>query len=601
MRQYQAVKPSLVDGFVVRTGEIKDEPWEGFSASIANRRRMLPHMETGTFPAHLFERRAPNQTEGELRWMRDNFRHTTLPVFLDLDNTVGRGLHERNWSISIDDDAARAYVLGGVREWGALFEFVKHALLRPKISDPMAVLAFLPSSIETVTDAEGVERIAPDARLYAEPMIYSSDRVWGYEYDGWYLLRLAECSTITHGTQKKKNGVVCVLIDGENVWRIEQTGRSKDDTFDISLSFSHGVGQAPCIHLMGVPSLSENGLVWTSPFMAVSDLLDEALLEEHQLIASKAKLMFPHAVVVGDPCSFYDRSLGAQCIGGSLAWMEGDKQMSRTCPECHGTGHKNRMSPFGELVINTNPNSTAPDGANATNAMAFVSPQTDPSRFVREEIDRYIKEARGIMHLDAEVPMVSGSAPTATQAGLNAKAREAFVRPICDQMFTIFSFGVQCLGRYLNGPTWDGYTLTKPTSYDLRTDAEYMAMLSEVAASPLPPVFTSMLVAQYMDYRYGGEAHKRSALEALLMADRLIGMSQEAIASDVAAGRIAPWETLIHYSGAAILGTLESDDAFRSMDTLQRVAAIKAAAQASAQQRDGTSSALDRLNAALQP
>jgi hypothetical protein len=85
------------------------------------------------------------------------------------------------------------------------------------------------------------------------------------------------------------------------------------------------------------------------------------------------------------------------------------------------------------------------------------------------------------------------------------------------------------------------------------------------------------------------------------MADRLIGMSKEAIASDVAAGRIAPWETLIHYSGAAILGTLESDDAFRSMDTLQRVAAIKAAAQASAQQRDGTSSALDRLNAALQP
>ena len=57
---------------------------------------------------------------------------------------------------------------------------------------------------------------------------------------------------------------------------------------------------------------------------------------------------------------------------------------------------------------------------------------------------------------------------TATQSGLDAKARAAFVKPICDQLFVIFDFGIRCIGRMMRGPEWSDYSLRVPVEYDLR-------------------------------------------------------------------------------------------------------------------------------------
>jgi hypothetical protein len=128
-RQYAIMKVALVDGHAKKFDALKEEPWAGYKAAQRERSRILPHVSEGAFPEHLFKARAPNQTQAELDWMRENFEHTTLPVYLDLENTVGRGLHETNWNLAIDDADIEGYVTTGVNEWGALFEFVKAALL----------------------------------------------------------------------------------------------------------------------------------------------------------------------------------------------------------------------------------------------------------------------------------------------------------------------------------------------------------------------------------------------------------------------------------------------------------------------------------------
>ena len=579
LRQYARVKPSLVEGRAVKFKAITDEPWPGYRSAQVERQRIMPHVSEGAFPEHLFTARAPNQTEEELKWMRDNFEHTTLPVYLDLENTVGRGLHETNWSLTIGDDAIEAHVNRGVREWGALFAFVKAALLKRKIADPMGVVAFLPKSLETVQDAEGNESIAPDAVIKAEPMVFGSDRVWGFEYDEWYLIRLSESSIVTEGNRQVRKGVVCILVDDVNVWRIEQSGRAKDERFDIALDYTHGVGEAPVIHMMGTPSAQHDGLVWTSPFSASAGLLNVALLTEHQLRASEAKLMFPVRVMIGDPCDFYDKVHGVRCMDGVIAWNEGDKRIEKKCQACGGTGHKNRISPFGELVINADPNSTKPDAVNASNALSYASPSTESSRFMREEVERYISSARAIMHLDAEKPMSGGQQQSATQAGLNAKARAAFVKPICDQLFVIFDFGIRCIGRMMRGPEWSDYSLRVPVEYDLRTDADFVAAISESSKSGLPTFITAMLTDEFIASRHADDAESLGNARALAIADRMAMMSEAAVASEIASGRAQPWEALLHYNGLAILAVAMQDDGFAALDLLAKAERLRAIAR----------------------
>src|SRR5690606_31699111 len=262
--------------------------------------------------------------------------------------------------------------------------------------------------------------------------------VWGYDYDRWYLLRLPSCSQLDSDRKGKPTGAVCILVDDEAVWRIEQYGRAKEEAFRVELFYRHNVGEPPVIHMMGVPSVRHDRLVWKSPFSAAAGLLNAALLEEHQLRASKAKLMFPVVSLIGDPCDHFEPSKGARCVGGSLRWFENDREVTTSCPVCKGSGRKSRLSPFGELVINANADSLANDNVKASDAVSFAAPPTQASEFVRAEVDRYISMARSIMHLDAERPISGGDQKTATQAGLDAKARAAFVKPICDQLFTIY-------------------------------------------------------------------------------------------------------------------------------------------------------------------
>ena len=600
LRQYKAMKPALVDGHAVKFDALKDDPWPGYRAAQRERSRILPHVSEGAFPEHLFLARAPNQTMAELKWMRDNFEHTTLPVYLDLENTVGRGLHETNWNLTIGDAEVEAHVSSGLREWGALFAFVKAALLKRKIADPMGVVAFLPKNIETVEDEEGNSTIAPDAVLKPEPMVFGSNRVWGFEYDEWYLLRISESSELIEGNRKVRKGVICLLIDAEHVWRIEQHGKAKDELFDITIDYTHGVGEAPVIHMMGTPSAHHDGLVWTSPFAASAGLLNVALLTEHQLRASEAKLMFPVRVMIGDPCDFYDQQHGVRCMDGMIAWVDGEKRIEKQCTACGGTGHKNRISPFGELIINADPNSTKPDGVNANGALAYASPSTDSSRFMREEIEQYVVSARSIMHLDAETPMAGGDAKSATQSGLDAKARAAFVKPICDQLFTIFDFGVRCTGRMMRGPAWEDYSLRVPVEYDLRTDADFIGTIAEVQKSGLPTFIAAMLTDEFIASRHADDPESLSSARALAIADRMAMMDAAAVASEIASGRAQPWEVLLHYSGLSILTTAAEGENFADLDVLAKAQRLREIAREQAAASGAASPALAGVIAAIE-
>jgi uncharacterized membrane protein len=598
------VKDHLKEGDLTKGKDgLYPELWKGYNRAIQQRHQLLPHIVQGEFPEHLFSQRAPNQTERELEWLRANYKPVTLPVFSDLRNTVGRALHERNWSLEFSDTPAsqdmEAFVTQGIKEWGSLANFIKSAGITTMLQDAMGVLTFLPSTVPVIEREDGSMVMDPDGILTPDIAYYQCEDVWGFKYDEWYLLKREERSEVAYGNGTKPWGLVLWLVDKDVVWRIQQVGKLVDWRFEITQEFTHGVGFPPCIHWGGEAIYRHNSLMWESPYLSVAGILDIAMLQEHYLRASEAKCVYPHTVVMGSPCDFEDNDHHA-CNGtGYLVWMEGEREIKRECPSCKGSGWKTRLSPMGQVVINPVPDQVGSDSTriDATNALAFVSPSVETVRYIWERYKGNIKDARAIMHIDAEAPMVGGDAKTATEVGLNARAKDAFVKPIADRLFVIKDFAVLCMGKMRHGADWQDYVLRPPSHYDLRTDGDLLAEIAEAIERKLPPPIIDYLTWQYVQSRYANDPEALDSFSVVLRADRLQTMDWQAIQTEAAAGRVQPWEILIHFSGMGLLEQLWAENpALRDAEIQVQVETLVAKAKEVA-----TSSAAPAQAAASNP
>lgn len=596
--RWTRIKPWVKDGDIVPNTQDSSRPewpdlWPGYAEAVRQRNGIIPHVMPGGFPAALFEAKAPNQTQKEMDWMRANYRQVTMPVYLDLENTVGRAMHPRNWSLDYDESPAselvKEYVEKGVKEWGSLFNFFRFAGTKLKISDAMGCLTFVPSSVDVIDSGDGVTVQDPDQEIRPEIMYFEVDRLLAFDYDSWYLLKLDQKSEVTDGNTVRRSGVMCWLIDDEAVWIIKQVGRRNEYRFEISEYYRHGLGYPPCINWMGTPSVKGSRLIWESPYLAVKDVLDTALLGEHWLRASEAKCVFPTTAVIGSPCEFIDAEHSAMCTGGTIRWSEEGIDRTRKCPQCNGSGWTPRLSPLGQVIINPDSQTTTGDGVNATNAVAFHSPPTDSVRYLKEQFDARIRYARSIMHLDAEAPMMGGDAKTATEAGLNARAKDAFVKPIADQMFVIFDFAIKCIGQQMVGTQWDGFSLRPPSNYDLRTDQDHLAEIASAMEKGLPPAIVDYLVWEYITSRYQNDPDAMAAFEVITKADRLSGMPLMAIQAEAAAGRVQPWEIYLHFAGMMLYEKEAMTEGWDALDIIARIERIQAAAKIAAQSTGGQS------------
>lgn len=604
-RQFAIMKPFLKDGELSANekGELP-EPWVGYARSWHQRRELGPHIVNGDFPEHLFRKRAPNQTEAELQWIRDNYKQVTLPVYLDLENTVGRAMHPRNWSIEFAEDEHSQDVMdyseNGIREWGSVFNFMRFAGLRLKMQDAMGVVAVLPTNIAVLEDEYGTQVQDPVAVVDPDLHYFTCEQLWGYEYDRWYLLRLNANSWIQYGNRNEQTGVLLWLVDSENVWRIEQTGKKVEWTFNISLEFRHGVGFAPCINLMGTPAVKQGRLVWESPYLAAKDLLDIALTEEHYLRASIASVMYPVAVMIGDDCDYVDPADNTPCVKGTLRHFLEDGQVNeRACPACKGSGSKGRLGPFGKLVINRNPDSAANDAISAHDALAYVSPETGSLEFVSSEAHRNEQKARSILHLNAEAPMAGGDSKTATEAGLNNRAKDAFVKTIADQIFVVHRFVIECIGKIRHGESWEGFSLRPPTNYDLRSDADHLAEIANAKEKGLAPWRVEMLEAEYDASRYADSPETLRMMSVIARADRIKNMSMQMIQAEAATGRVEPWQIHLHHHAVPLYQSLIEDSAFAENDERQQVEKLIERAKADLSKSTKADNPLSKLASTL--
>ena len=537
------------------------EYWDGYNFAANLYDSILPHTRSDVYPSHLLSVRAPNQTQMQADYIKANYKAVTLNVFEDFKATISRAFADQNWSLKYNSetderfgqDNFQRFVNNEIDKYGSLEAFVKSLLPTLKLVDPNGIIAIEPEDFDVERKDDDSETILLSNNLIKPlPNYYNCKRIVGQDLDKYYLVVDDDNSMVKNGSKYEETGIVLELYDDAAIYRIEQIGRKSDFTFgDPVVYFQHDLGYVPCKKLMGTPQIINNELLFQSPFSTVVPLLDQVVLDESYLQMSKATSAFPFMVAIGEICEFTDRE-GNRCDNGQI--FDTISGGYRTCGGCGGAGVKSRFSPTGMLLVK--PKTSLSDGDTGISGeyMKFVSPPMDTLTFLRTEIDSHLKKSREILHLPSSDSSITiGESSTATGSLNKMRSLYAFVKPISDQLFSIYEFCLITMGKMRYGEYFGGVTLVYPTSFDISTPSDYLALISEGIKAGVPPAVTYANVYNYIKAVNYTDDESSAIYELIVNADELLLMSSADVIARISNGTVEKWQDVLHHSAPQLI------------------------------------------------
>jgi len=562
------------------TKEEKDIPnyYKGYRKAVMQSERISTHSEVDKYPEKLFEKRAPNQNEEESEYVRENYKNTTHPVYMDYLSITSRGLQDNNWSIQYPSGSAEAddysrYITRGIDVFGSVENYVKRIVPSIRANDPNGVMTFYIKEPPLI-EVDGEMVVADNERLEPQPKYFKCGQVVHWEWNTSAMFESHEKTVVDYNGKPAKVGRVFYFYDDTNIWKIEQAGKFIDHTFNFSVVFRHEMGMFPCIKLGGVPSiLSDNSIYYTSRFYYAVDLLDWSLLYDNYLNVSIANVCFPFRWMVGDECDFHDER-GA-CVDGKIATEFGFTD----CPSCHGTGMKIRTSPMKTYLLKSEKGQDKGD-TSFPQPIGFISPETHTLEFTKKTSQEYKNDARQMLHVYTTNDKATGSDDTATGKLIDLKAMYAFVQPDSDQTFDVFQFLLDVIGKVREGENFEGAVLTYPTSFDFRTDADILDDIRIARESGAPTHIINSLMYQYINNRFYTESDTARVSELIMAADRLLTLNNDQIIQRKAQGAVDNWEIVLHDSAFTLINELiDEDGGFLDLELQAQVDSLEARAK----------------------
>jgi len=568
------------------------EYWSGYNYAAKMYDSILPHSRSDVYPEHLLSVRAPNQTDAQALYIKANYKATTLSVFEDFRSTISRAFADQNWSIRYSpelderfgEETFQRYVNNEIEKFGSLEMFIKNMLPTLKLVDANGIIAIYPDDIEYLDEEEFEEPVMGNELLRPMPTYYNCKNIVGQKFGEYYLVISDDHSYVKVGSKTEESGIVLYLYDSMAIYKIEQTGKKSDMTFsEPVLYFQHNLGYVPCIKLMGSPQLINDEIAFQSPFITAVPLLDQVVLDESYLQMSKATSAFPFMVALGEICEFVDRE-GNRCNDGQI--FDPINGGYRTCGSCSGSGVKSRFSPTGMLLIK--PKTSVSDGDSGLSGeyLKFVSPPMDTLTFLRTEIEQQMSKSRRILHLpSSDESGTIGEASTATGSLNKLRSLYAFIKPISDQLFTIYEFCLVTIGKMRYGDLFGGVNLVYPTSFDISTPSDYLAVISEGVKAGVPPSITFSNVYNYIRAIHYTDEETSAVYDLIINADELLLMSNADILARLASGSVEKWQDVLHNSGPQLIMELirdfiptEGAERFLDLPMSEQIAALRAKA-----------------------
>lgn len=566
-----------------------------FAVNMYERIKVHAELSEDSYPEKIFRSRAPRMTDDENKYLKDNYKQVTLPVFLDMSNTVNRIFHDANYNLTYQQEdkignekTLQEYLETGIPELGSLENYVKDVVKHNKLTDANGYVAVKPREIPVSINEDG--EVVRDDRILNEPIpyYYSCSQVMAEETDEYVLFLTTQKSPVEYGGKKDQNmGYVFEFYDTENIYLIRQIGKFIDFKFEIILYYNHGWEKLPCVKMKGVPMIMNGKVVWASPFMYAVDLLDLVALNSSYLTVIIAGCVYPYRVMYGDECEFEhidQAGMKNACMDGYVNDSALDTKL--ICPGCHGTGLKSRISPFGVMLIKTPNLVTQGDAPLNQTPMEFVSPSMSTPEFLMKKIASDEMRARNILHLNTSSSNVQGGdsqvnpgAETATGQVMDLKALYAFIKPISDQIFYIWEFLIDAIGFQRYGEKYKKPLLTYPNTFDFYTESDYMNNIATAVKTGMPTFVVRTILYNYLKSLFYNEKQTANVFDLIYNSDRIITMSSQDASLALSKGLVERWELILHESALTFVTELieENENFFEQDFEAQKVALIEKA------------------------
>jgi len=537
--------------------------YNGYRLSVKWLDQIRTHAQKGVFPYELFEKTAPNQTPKEAEYVRANYKQTTLQVFKDMVDTYGRAYHENNWSISYTPDADQyvntdttlaRYLDSEFPEYGSLDNFIFMFLPPLKLMDAMGVVAVMPHELDTV-EIDGEEVLNPDELVDPYTKFYHTTRVLAFD-EGYAVIESEERSEVEYNNKMVMEGAVFLIFDDQWIYKAIQVGKKVDNQFEIIEWFNHATDMLPVKRVDGISIQIDETMMQQSPFLYATDILDEVLLDSALLRGIKPTCTYPYRVMIGDPCQFQIRIDGENltCDGGFHYRHDGTKTL---CPDCNGTGMKDRISPYGTLLIKPQTSTTAGDNISPDSAIFYAAPSTETPRFLREEIAHNMNAAYEMLHLKKTNNKVQGGEGiTATEAASDQKALIAGIKQNCMQLFDMYEWCIDMIGLMRYGENYRKPVIKRPVNYDFYLESDYLAQINEAIAAKQPPFVIQSIIYKYLQTLYYPDVQGQQIFNLISQADRLLTMTLDEINLKLSKGLVDKWEVVLHDSAINLVNTL---------------------------------------------
>lgn len=548
--------------------EVIPDYYEGYEEGVENYEAIRVHSEKNCFPARLFANRAPNQTEEAARWIKDNYKNVTLPVFMDFYNTVLRCTHDQNWSISFQNEkdvyveadlTFEKYLANGIKEHGSIETFFKQVMFALQLKDAMGVIAVKPHHIPLV-EVEGEIFIDSTRLIEPQPYYYTSKQVVGYEED-YCLIETNEKSMVEYYGSMKEKGRVYEFYDNENIWICRQVGKYVDNQFEIGLYFNHGWGQKPVTRLRGVPTIDDGRIIYQSPFLFAVDLLDLVAQNSAYKQASIAKCVFPATVMLGDICEFEEN--GSICNDGFISWNDDNGEYhSKKCPNCNGVGLVSRLGALETMLIKPEVRGqNESELRSSQEPLKYISPEVHTLEFLEETIEKTEQKARKILHLQTSNTIIKGyEEMTATGMSLDMKAAFAFIMPIAQTAFENFEFIINAIGWMRYKEDFVKPIINYPQTFDIGTEKDILTTISFMVKNEVPNVLIHAEIFRYLKSVFYTDEKTTAIYQLLIASDRLLTLGGADVIVKHSKGLVEDWEVVLHDSFMSFVSDLMLQD-----------------------------------------
>lgn len=531
-----------------------------YDKSIKYKQRVEAHSDPDCFPADLYKKRAPNQTDDEFEYVKNNHKAITYPVWDRFQTAISRIWNDANWSVSSwgeidtkykEEESSQVYFEQKYPVFGSLEYFYKSIVTELKSKDPNGIIVHKPYEIPIKTNADGEVILSEDGRVILdesqiiEPIayIYGCECIIAFRDGEFALVITEEKSVVIDGKNKVREGLVFEFYDKDNIWSVRQKGKKQDYEFDVLLLWQHNLGYLPASKLKGKPSYIKEDLIYKSYFMPACEPLDIALLDNSYLLISKYRHAFPQKWEYITPCE-HTMSGAGTCEKGIIR-ISAEKSV--TCPSCKGSGVQRSTSPFHTIQMPLP--DTMVDSKQVANPpfAGFITPDIETPEFLDKQIDKNIARGISILNLDKSNEAVK-SGDTALGKQIDREEMFSFLLNISHQVFDLFEFSLKTIQKMRYGVGATQPEVSYPKNFSIRTESDLTVEISEAKAEGLPDVVIRQLIFEYVNTRFSNSDRANKIIDLVFATDRLVTLSSLEISQKIGIGTVSKWEDILHTS-----------------------------------------------------